>query len=191
MSTSPRTRMSEAEYLRYDLEHEGKHEFVNGELVAMAGADLRHDRVVGNALLAIGTRLRGGPCRFHTADQRVRLDETGLYAYPDVTVSCGEMQIADTRPRTLLNPTLVVEVQSPSTAAWDAAKASHYRRRASMKAYVLVSIPDKRVELYERQDDDRWLLTTYTAEDVLPLAVIGIEVPLAELWDGLDGLPAD
>lgn len=190
MSTSPRTQVKEAEYLRYDLEHEGKHEFVDGEIIAMAGVSPRHDRVVANLLVAISLRLRNGPCRASTADLRVRIDETGLYAYPDMTVTCGAPEFADTRPRTLLNPTLLVEVHSPSTAGWDAVKAAHYRNRGSVRAYLLVSIPDRRVELYERHDDG-WLLRTFTADATVPLAALETELPLAEVWDGVDELPED
>jgi Uma2 family endonuclease len=191
MSTAPRVQVSEAEYLAWDLEHEGKHEYYDGLMIAMAGAGPRHDRVVANLGGMLYAALRGGTCRHSTADQRVRLDETGLYAYPDATVTCGRAEFADTRPETLLNPTVLFEVLSKTTAAWDAVKAAHYRRRPSVRAYALVSIPDRRVELYEREEDGRWLLSTFTDTAVVSVAAIGITLALADLWDGVDDLPQD
>lgn len=179
-------RMSEAEYLAHDLAHDEKHEFVNGEVLAMAGADPAHDRAVVNLILALGSRLRGGPCVVHSADLRVHLDETGLYAYPDVTVLCGPPRFADTRPRSLRNPTFLVEVLSPTTAAWDTgAKGAHYRRQASLQGYLLVSLPDRRLELFERQQDGRWLLTTAVAQEVLTIEALGLELPLDEVFAGV------
>lgn len=81
--------MTEAEYLDYDLDHDGKHEFVNGEVRAIAGASEAHSLIAANLIFALGSRFRGGPCRVHGSDLRVRIDETGLYAYPDVTVVAG------------------------------------------------------------------------------------------------------
>lgn len=96
--------MTEAEYLEYDRTHDGKYEYVNGEVVAMSGVSDAHDRIQVNATVALATRLRGGPCRVRGAALRVRLDETGLYGYPDLTIVCGEPAFAATRPVTLLNP---------------------------------------------------------------------------------------
>jgi Uma2 family endonuclease len=179
--------VTEEEYLAWDLAHEGKHEFVNGEILAMAGTDPTHDRVVANLLAALTVRLRGGPCRVHTADLRVRTDETGLYSYPDLTVVCGEPTFAPTRPATLLNPTVLIEVLSPTTAAWDTGgKAAHYRRRASLRGHLLVTVPDRRIELYERRPDDRWLLTPVEGEAaVLRIEVLGVDLPLSEVFDGV------
>src|SRR5687768_4201773 len=118
MSAVPSPTVTEAEYLAYDLAHEGKHELVGGVIVAMAGASEAHGVVVSNAHLAIGGRLRGSRCRSFVADLRVRISETGLYAYPDVVVVCGPREFAPTNPETLLNPRVIVEVLSPSTEAY-------------------------------------------------------------------------
>ena len=80
--------MTEAEYLEYDRTHDGKHEYVNGEVVAMSGVSDAHDRIQVNATVILANRLRGGPCRVRGSDLRIRLDETGLYAYPDLTIVC-------------------------------------------------------------------------------------------------------
>jgi Uma2 family endonuclease len=187
LSQAPHRKLTEHEYLAWELAHDGKHEYVNGEVLAMAGTDPSHDRVVANLVVALTARLRGGPCRVHTADLRVRIDETGLYAYPDLTVVCGEPVFAPTRPATLLNPTLVVEVLSPTTAAWDTGgKAAHYRRRESLRGHLLVTVPDRRIELYERRPADRWLLTPVQGEEAtLRIEVLDLDLPLGEVFDGV------
>jgi Uma2 family endonuclease len=111
--------MSEAEYLEYDRTHDGKYEYVNGEVVAMSGVSDAHDRIQVNATVALANRLRGGPCRVRGAGLRVRLDETGLYCYPDLTIVCGEPAFAPTRPVTLLNPRVIIEVLSETTEEYD------------------------------------------------------------------------
>ncbi|MBI5493598.1 MAG: Uma2 family endonuclease [Deltaproteobacteria bacterium] len=112
-------RMTEEQYLAFDIANEGKHEFVNGEAVAMAGASEAHSILQANILVALTNRLRGGRCRVHGSDLRVRLAETGMYAYPDVTVVCGKAEFAPTRPESLLNPRVIVEVLSETTANYD------------------------------------------------------------------------
>lgn len=100
-----------AEYLEYDRTHDGRHEYVNGEIIAMAGASMAHGSLVSNAHFRLRQSMRGG-CRAVIADLRVAIDETGLYAYPDITVVCGEPDLAPTTPETLLNPAVLIEVQA-------------------------------------------------------------------------------
>lgn len=125
--------ITELEYLAFDEAHEGKHEFVNGEILAMAGATLAHMRATQNTWRALDRAFEGRPCEAFIAEFRVSIDETGMYAYPDVVVVCGEQQVSETVPESLLNPTILVEVLSPSTARYDRGeKAAHYRRGASV-----------------------------------------------------------
>src|SRR5438094_8853924 len=100
----------------------------------MAGASENHDTITVNVTVSLGSQVRGGPCRLSTADMRVHLLEADRYTYPDVTVVCGERQFADGRRDVLLNPTLIVEVLSPTTEAYDRGeKAAAYRRRESLQ----------------------------------------------------------
>lgn len=178
--------MTESEYLEYDRDHDGKREFVNGGMIAVAGASEAHDRIVMNLTLAVGLRLRGRPCRAHTADMRVLVDETGLYAYPDLSVVCGEPELAPTRPPSLKNPTLLVEVLSDSTEGWDrSAKLEHYRRRASVQAILLVDARRRRVERYLRNTDGSWTLTDHEAGEVA-LEALGLDLPLEEVYAGVE-----
>ncbi len=186
--TRPATvaRMTEAEYLTYDLAHEGKHEFVNGEVLAMSGATLGHSRIQTNLVTALATRLRGGPCSVHGSDLRVRLDETGLYCYPDVTVFCGAAELASTRPETLLNPRVLVEILNETTEEYDrGAKVAHYRHRASVDTILLVDSRRRLVEIMARMSGTTWTLTEHTDGVV---RVLGHDVPLDELYDGVASL---
>jgi Uma2 family endonuclease len=179
-------RMSEAEYLEYDETHEGKHEFVNGEVVAMSGASEAHLVIVGNLHVALRTRLRGGPCFPFISDLRVRLAETGMYCYPDLTVVCGERKFAPTRPESLTNPRVVIEVLSESTAGYDrGAKFAHYRLRPSIELVVFADSQRRLVETHAREPGDAWTLRTHPAGEV-PFTCLGISVPVEEIYEGVE-----
>lgn len=184
-------RMSVEEYLAFDGAAEVKHELVNGEVVAMAGAEPEHNAVCNALTAAVELRLRGRPCITFSPDQRILVDETGLYTYADLTVVCGPAQFDDAKPRTLLNPQVVFEVLSPSTEAYDrGAKFAHYRRRASLQEYVLVAWTERRVDHYQRADGGAWLLRAYEIGAELELPALGIRLPVAELYAKLDLLRA-
>lgn len=186
MSLAARAKTTEAEYLAWDLAHEGRWEFVNGEILAMAGAGEAHDRIVSNLHGILYQRLRGGPCRVHSADMRVLVDETGLFAYPDLSVVCGAPELAPTRPPSLKNPTVLVEVLSASTEAWDrAGKLQHYRHRASVSTILLVDSRSRRIERYVRNTDGSWTLTDHEEGEVA-LEVLGLALQMDELYDGVD-----
>jgi Uma2 family endonuclease len=179
-------RMTEAEYLAYDLEHEGKHEFVNGDVLAMSGVTRAHSTIQANLTAALVTRLRGGPCRVHVSDLRVRLDETGLYCYPDLTVVCGAEEFAATRPETLLNPRVIVEILSESTEEYDrGAKVAHYRHRNSVDVILLVDSRRRLIEVQARNVDGSWTLTEHTSGTV---RVLDHDLPLDELYSGAAGI---
>lgn len=188
MSAAPKLHMTEEEYLAYDLANEGKHEFYNGEVVAMAGASEAHALVTANISRALGNAMEGGPCRVYSSDFRVNIAETGAYVYPDLTVVCGKSDVRATTPKSLLNPTIVVEVLSASNAAHDRGpKAAHYRRIPSLVAYVLVAIADRRVEVYYRGADRVWSLAEAQGDEgdfsVPPMELV---FPVAKVWAGLD-----
>ena len=182
-------RMTEAEYLAYDLAHEGRHEFVNGEVVAMAGGSEAHALATMNVGGTLRAALAGGPCRVYSADLRVRIRETGMYAYPDVTVVCGRAELDNGRPPSLLNPRVVVEVLSESTEAHDrGAKAAHYRRHPSVEALVLVSTHERRLEVQVRNADGTWTLSEASETGSLRIAPLGVELRLEDVYAGWDAL---
>ena len=175
-------RMTEAEYLEYDATHEGKHEFVNGELVAMSGVSEQHSTIQTNLLAELRIGLRGTPCRVHGSDLRVQLDETGLWCYPDISVVCGTRDFAPTRPVSLRNPRMLVEVLSDSTENYDrGAKAAHYRHRASVDTILLVDSRRRMVERQTRNPDGTWTLSEHLEGHV---DVLGVSLALDEIYEG-------
>jgi Uma2 family endonuclease len=176
-------RFSPREYLALERKAEFKSEYYDGYITAMAGTSREHNLITLNTGAEIRSRLGDRPCETYVSDMRVYIDRTGLYTYPDVVVVCGEPQFQDDEVDTLLNPTVVVEVLSPSTEVYDRGKKFlHYRRVSTLKEYVLVSQDKILVERYTRQGDD-WLLTELNQlSDTLQLASIGCAVPLREIY---------
>lgn len=181
-------RLTPEEYLALERKADVRSEYDNGYMYAMSGASRKHKLAAGNLFREISTQLKGRPCEAYTGDMRVQVDVTGLFSYPDVTVVCGERRFLDREVDTLLNPTVIVEVLSPSTEAYDrGAKFAHYRRLTSLREYVLVAQDTVLVERYSRQGED-WLLTELSRlDDVLRLESIGCHVPLREIYDRVLG----
>ncbi len=181
---------TEEEYLAFERSAPGRHEFVGGEIIAMAGGSARHAAIAASVTRVLGNKLEGRPCIAFSSDMRVHIPTTGLYTYPDVTVACGKLEFHAKEPQTLLNPTLIVEVLSEGTEAYDrGAKFAHYRRIASLAAYVLVAQAEKRVELYERKEEGRWELTEQIDEGTLAIPSHDITLDLADVYAKLDLLP--
>ena len=178
--------LSPDEYLDWEEDQQGRHEYFYGRIYAMTGGSLEHVTVIQNLAACLGNRLRGGKCRAFTSEMRVKVDATGLYTYPDATVVCGEMQLdRRTKSVTLLNPTLIVEVLSPSTEAYDRGeKFAHYRRVASLTDYILISTTSAQVEHFLRQPDGVWLLTVRSGlEANLEIKALGIDLPFTEIYE--------
>ena len=169
------------------LEYRGNRVFpLRGELVAMAGGTEYHGLIVGNFGGALWGRLRGKPCRFYASEFRVGVRNYPTFTYTDGHVICGPTQFDDRDPthQTALNPTLIVEVLSPSTEAYDrGAKFKRYMHAESLQEYVLVSQEEPRVEVFYRQQGGTWLLTPYVGTAaVLSLRSIQVELPLSEVY---------
>jgi Uma2 family endonuclease len=152
-------RMSYAEYLVFEAASHTKHEYLNGEIVAIAGGSIAHGALSAAVIAALSAALRDRPCRVLSSDVRVRSKATGLATYPDVTVVCQKLEVDDDDPHGVLNPTLIVEVLSESTEGYDrGAKAAHYRRIPSLREYVLVAQGEPLIEVYRRNERDNWEL---------------------------------
>ncbi len=184
MSVAEKLKITSQEYLAAERQSETKHEFLDGELFAMAGGTRRHSRIAVNVASALNQRLAGKPCQVFNSDMRLKIEATGLYAYPDVQVSCGRLRFEEAEEDTLLNPKIIVEVLSDSTAAWDrGGKFWHYRHLDSLTDYVLVSQDAWQVEHYTRQSNGQWLFETLEgAKAVLSLPSIKARVPLLEVY---------
>jgi Uma2 family endonuclease len=178
-------RFTEAEYLALERASETKHEFVDGTIVAMAGATPAHNTLAANVTSALVVLARGRDCAVLTSDQRVHVPRTGLYAYPDATLVCGEQRYANDRPPSLLNPTLVVEVTSKSTEDYDrGTKFLHYQAIASLRTYLVVSHREKRIDRHQRLDTGEWLATAFTSHDArIEIPALAGTISLADVYD--------
>ena len=192
MSGQPQARYSPQEYLKLERQAEYKSEYVNGEIFAMSGASEEHNLIVMNVAAALHTQFRGRPCKVYANDMRVKVSPTGLYTYSDVVAVCGEAQLEDAHLDTLLNPTLLVEVLSSSTEAYDRGeKAEHYRRLPSLAEYLLISQDKPHLEHYRRQADGRWLLSEASQlHALISLPTIDCTLRLAAVYDRVFAEPA-
>src|SRR2546430_531531 len=129
-------------------------------MLAMAVTSERHVSIVANVMYLLIGQLKGRPCKAYASDMRVKVSPTGLYTYPDVIVVCGEPIFDDQQKDTLLNPTVLIEVLSKSTASYDRGeKFEHYRKLDSLAEYLVVAQNKYHAEHYIRQPDNRWLLS--------------------------------
>jgi Uma2 family endonuclease len=183
MTAQPKPRYTPQEYLARERQAEVRSEYFAGEIFAMSGNSRGHNLIVTNAVGELRHRLRHRPCEVYPSNMRVKVEASGLYTYPDVTVVCGEPRFEDAEVDTLLNPMVLMEVLSKSTEAYDRGKKSaHYRRLPSLRDYVLIAQDRRHVEVYSRSDD-RWLLTEARGTaGVLHITALACEVPLAELY---------
>jgi Uma2 family endonuclease len=184
MSTAAtKRRFTPQEYLALERKSETRNEYHDGEIFAMSGASREHNLIAGNLIRDIGNQLEDRPCESYPSDMRVWIEATGLYTYPDVVVVCGEPQFQDREVDTLLNPTVLVEVLSPSTEAYDrGVKFRHYRCIPSLREYVLISQDRMMVERFTRQGND-WVLSDLIDPDqILKLESIGCQIPLGRIY---------
>ncbi len=180
-------RYTPAEYLALEEVAATKSEYINGRIYAMVGASFPHIVITGNTFREIGNRLETSDCEAYTSDMRVKIGASGSYVYPDITISCGEQQFDSTGSATLLNPTVIIEVLSPSTEAFDRGdKFAHYRLIPSLQEYVLISQHRVCVELFSRDIARGETVWSYSAledlEAVLHLASIGCYLPLRAIY---------
>lgn len=160
-----------------------KHEYLDGEIYAMAGGTPRHAELAANATAALRQIVKGGPCRVYSSDLRLLCQETGLATYADAVVVCGEVVHDPQDDHAAINPTVIVEVLSPSTEDYDRGiKFEHYRSMPSLKAYLLISQDKINIEVWE-PDTETWVQSTYTSvEDSFEIASLGGAVRLTDIY---------
>lgn len=179
------TYITPEEYLAFERKAENRNEYINGEIIAVTGANRYHSLIVANTLGEIGQQLREKPCEVYGLKMRVKAPAVRCYVYPDVVVVYGEPQFEDSCFDTLLNPTLIVEVLSKSTESYNRlAKAAYYRTIEPLAEYLLVAQEEYRVEQYVKQEDGRWLLADVRLlESMIELKSIDCSLALRELYD--------
>ncbi len=184
MASRPHPHLSPEEYLTLERQAEHKSEYLAGEAVAMAGASYTHNLIVANVVGALWGKLRGTPCAVVPSDLKVQAS-TRFY-YPDAAVVCGDPDFLDDAQDVLVNPTLIVEVLSPTTKDFDRGeKFMHYRSVESLADYVLIAQDGVHVEHYRRQGEFWVLAETRDPQGRIVLESIGCELELAEIYDRL------
>ncbi|HOW46730.1 MAG TPA: Uma2 family endonuclease [Rubrivivax sp.] len=181
-NVATRLRMSAQDFLAWDETQTVRHEFVAGEVFAMAGAGEAHVTAAGNVYLLLRQHLAGTPCRTFITDMKLRVDAADAVFYPDVMVTCSAADAAD--PLVKREPVLLVEVLSPATAAYDRGdKFAAYRKLPSLREYLLVDTDSRRCDLYRKGGDGLWVLHPFEPGQAVTLASVELELGAAALWD--------
>lgn len=185
MAVEPQLLLTPAEYLALERQGERKHEYAAGERIAMVGASFRHNLIQTSVVASLYSQLGNRPCAVLPSDMRVKIEPLGIYTYPDITVVCGEPQLEDDERDTLLNPTVIVEILSPSTERYDRGrKFQRYRLIPSFREYVLIAQDAYTIDHYIRQADNTWNLSTSDRlDDTIALPSIGCTLALADVYE--------
>jgi Uma2 family endonuclease len=178
---------SAEDFLAWEAEQEMKHEYIAGEVFAMAGASDAHVTISLNLATALRSHLRGKPCRAYIADMKLSVQAVNAFFYPDVLVSCSSADAA--RPDFKTEPVLIAEVLSPSTAAYDRGlKFAYYRELPSLQEYVLIDPDRVGVEIYRRDASGHWVLYPYGVDEMVEFASVDLHLSVADVYE--DAWPA-
>lgn len=178
---------TQEEYLAFERESKERHEYYQGEIFNMSGASYEHNLIEDNIRGTLHAFLKGKPCRSLGCNLRVHSPKNTLYTYPDVLIVCGEPKFVDGQFDTLLNPSVLIEILSPSTADYDkGTKFELYRDIESLQEYVLINSGKVHVELYQRNNDHSWILTEYKSlNESFEIKTISKTMLLAEVYEGI------
>jgi Uma2 family endonuclease len=184
VSTTQKNNYTEQEYLELERNAEYKSEFFKGEIFARATTPNNHNLISGNFLAFLFPKLRDQNCRPYNSDMRIHIPINSFYAYPDISVVCGEKKFLDNVFDTLLNPVFICEVLSKSTADYDTGgKFMRYRSMDSLKEYWVVSSLEYRLQKFVKQANGNWLLSeTTNVNDTVEIECLSTEIPLKEIY---------
>jgi Uma2 family endonuclease len=177
------------DYLAFEREARTRHEFFDGEIYAMAGESLSHSRVCVNLSGEVRNKLKGKPCEALSPNMKVRTSSASLFAYPDLTIVCGEPQFHDTKKDVLINPQAIFEVLSPSTETYDrTTKFQKYRLgNPTLIDYFLISQDKPFVEHFMKQADGNWLYRSYSElDETVKIETLDCELSLREIYDRVE-----
>lgn len=181
------------EYLAMEAHAQQKHEYVDGVVYDMSGGTRMHSKIKVNLIAELRQRLRGRSCQPYDSDYRISIPSQRSYFYPDASVICGPVEVDNLDKNAATNPSVIFEVLSPSTESFDRKrKLFIYRQCASLRDYVLVNYDVPVVEVYHRDDDGQWSHRVYhELATVAQVTSIGIELPLAGLYEGVEFPPPE
>ncbi|HLK55493.1 MAG TPA: Uma2 family endonuclease [Chthonomonadaceae bacterium] len=181
--SSDASKVTVQEYLERERTSDSRHEYVDGEILAMAGETPEHNRIAGNIYRKLGNAFEERPCETFIENIRVWVTPT-QYRYPDVVALCGEAQFDNERPPSLLNPSVIIEVLSPSTERFDRdEKFVEYRQLETVTDYVLVAQDEILVVHYTRVSPNQWTVIVYTSlTDTLTFTTLEVSLGLADIY---------
>jgi len=179
--------ISPEEYLEQERAGTEKHEYYEGEIYAMSGASLKHNKVFSNLFTDIGYRLKGKGCVPYGSDLRIHVPKNTLYTYPDISIICGEPKLTDDKFDTATNPSVIIEILSQSTRNYDSIeKFSLYREIETLQEYILVDSQKIHIEKYIRNADNTWQLTDHNSmKENLVISVVNISISIEDIYLGL------
>lgn len=176
-----------AEYLEFEKTSVEKHEYYQGELFAMAGAKVAHNRIVVRLTGLLSQQLRGKSCEPFNSDQRIHVPENTLFTYPDISIVCGAVKTLDNDDYNILNPSIIIEVLSPGTKNYDRGeKFQLYRDIPTLKEYILIDSQFIHIESFRINAKGHWELEEYKyPEQVLPLPLIDTSFAVRDIYEGI------
>ncbi|WP_310560785.1 Uma2 family endonuclease [Flavobacterium sp.] len=179
--------ISEKDYLDTERLAFEKHEYYKGEIFAMSGASIAHNKIAMNSSVDIATKLKGKRCQPFGSDLRIHIPKNTLYTYPDISIVCGEIETTDDKFDTITNPSVIIEILSPSTRNYDKGeKFTLYREIDSLQEYILIDSERIMVEKFIRNSDNSWQLTEYkTMEQSFTIATVSLEMQLQDIYEGV------
>ncbi|HZN93131.1 MAG TPA: Uma2 family endonuclease [Myxococcales bacterium] len=178
--------MSWKDYLELEEHSNTKHEFRDGEAIAMGGGTRQHAELAAATIQHLRNQLQGGPCKVYTSDLKIRVRATGLCTYPDVSVVCGKHETDPDSKLVTLNPTVLIEITSDSTEGYvRSEKFDHYRKIESLREYVLVSHREKLIEVFRRTEGARWDRVEARTGAVARLESIKAELSVNSVYEGI------
>lgn len=177
-------RYTYADYVALELTSSTKHEFLNGEIYAMAGGSEEHSALAAEVLRVLGNAIGDRPCRTHTSDLRIYVETVGLATFPDGSVICGPLEQHGPSPvATALNPAVLLEVTSDSSEEYDTGdKLEHYRTIPSLRAYIIVSHRERRITVHSRGDDGAWTARVAIPGGRVAIANLGVSLVVDEIY---------
>lgn len=184
----PRSPFGPDDDLASEQDSRCRNEYVDGEVFAMSGASDAHGTAARNLAASLRTARRGKPCKPVISAMKVHVEAANSFFYPDILVTCDPRDRSAEASHVKRHPLLIVELLSPSTEAYDRGnKFAAYRTLAALQEYVLVSLEQRRIEVFRRDDSGHWVLYPFALDEQLELASVGLRCPVAEVFEGVEG----
>ncbi len=175
--------LTEDEYLKLELNSDIRHEYIAGQIYAMAGGSEEHDLINTNILTFLYLKLKNTGCRVFSGNMKIKIENLDLFYYPDISVTCEER---DNQKYFKSYPCLIIEILSPSTERVDRTeKLRNYRELLSLKEYILISQNQIKVEIYRKNKENNWELEILTSSDILKLQSVGLEISILDIYEGI------